>query len=65
MPEAQQPYYFDYLLSLFLKDLGEHKEYISGRTAISYVSYKQLSSCWSVELLCIMPEQAPGVMQLP
>ena len=34
----------------FLKDLIEFYEYILGRIAIStsfYVSYKQLSSCWS------------------
>ena len=57
MLETQQPiiqctfsYYFHYLLSLLFKDLIELYEYILGRIAIStsfYVSYKQLSSCWS------------------
>ena len=45
-------YYFDHLLSLLLKVVGELYEYNSDRTAISlsfYASYKQLSSC------CVLP----------
>ena len=53
MFETQQPIIviiFIIYSSYFLKDLIELYEYISGRIAIStsfYVSYKQVSSCYS------------------
>ena len=49
IPETQQPYIVVYLL--FLKDLVELQEYNSGTISSSfYISYKQLSFFWSVEL---------------
>ena len=49
IPETQQPIIVVYLL--FLKDLVELQEYTSGTISSSfYISYKQLSFCWSVEL---------------
>ena len=56
MPEAQQTIIdIDLIIhsSYVLKVLVGLQEYISGRTPICssfYINYKQLSSCWSVEI---------------
>ena len=56
MPETEQTIIDIHVIihcSYILKVLVELQEYISGRKPISssfYVSYKQRSSCWSVEI---------------